>query len=568
VNLGFGLGLSRRRAVASTIAGTVYGITIGAGEVSADLTDFPVMIDLADMPSAFWTGVRSDGGNVRAYAADGVTQIPIDLTYINVSRQLGRMFVKSSLLAASDNVLIIKLASLATTALAVTDPYGRNAVWADYEVVWVFPSDTNRTGKSHTQTMGNLLAHSEWIRTGYNQLSGTPHNGICTDGTHFISTDDIVLRRMNMSYAVQQTVSNINTALSAMTGLSNFDHMGDPVCVGTSTFFTVTTNDATYRRFLVEYRTSDLTLLNAWEMTGAQRIYGATVCYDGTNLLIFSFDDDDKFIKYTTSGSYVSDVSITGRPGGMNDYQGSTVLPSGNILISGGTNGIYEITPAGAFVQQIYTDPHSGIMEGLEYYNGSLFLLKGNGAMITLRDDVHQDYRKLHGGDTAYSNMTAATTWTASASVYWTTGDFQQAFMGVDDSGGTASSGYANAFYDEGPDNLSTYNSTNTNLYLSPTFRPVAYDTFRLSFAHNGTSGRKIRAQKGSNSYSASSGSSAARPSGSAMDFVLNANQRNGDGGGEAYYQFAYLRLAYLSDAWLAAEHSMLSNPSGFYTIT
>ena len=52
------------------------------------------------------------------------------------------------------------------------------------------------------------------------------------------------------------------------------------------------------------------------------------------------------------------------------------------------------------------------------------------------------------------------------------------------------------------------------------------------------------------------------------MDFVLNANQRNGDGGGEAYYQFAYLRLAYLSDAWLAAEHSMLSNPAGFYTIT
>ena len=31
---------------------------------------------------------------------------------------------------------------------------------------------------------------------------------------------------------------------------------------------------------------------------------------------------------------------------------------------------------------------------------------------------------------------------------------------------------------------------------------------------------------------------------------------------------FAYIRHGVLSAAWLAAEHSMLSNPAGFYTIT
>ncbi len=34
------------------------------------------------------------------------------------------------------------------------------------------------------------------------------------------------------------------------------------------------------------------------------------------------------------------------------------------------------------------------------------------------------------------------------------------------------------------------------------------------------------------------------------------------------YLAFAYIRHGVLSAAWLAAEHSMLSNPAGFYTIT
>jgi hypothetical protein len=31
---------------------------------------------------------------------------------------------------------------------------------------------------------------------------------------------------------------------------------------------------------------------------------------------------------------------------------------------------------------------------------------------------------------------------------------------------------------------------------------------------------------------------------------------------------FAYVRLGVLSAAWIVGEHSMISNPAGFYTIT
>lgn len=546
-----------------------YTVRVASGKVSSDLTGFPLMIRLQDLPGPFWALVRSDGGNIRAYASDGVTQLPIDVTYINKTRSIGRIFTKINLLSASNNDIVIKVLDPSVTALAVTDTYGRNAVWSDYEVVWVFPDATNRTGKSYTQDTTELLVHSEWIRVDYDALTGAPHNGICTDGTHFISTDGIVLRRMNMSYVVQQTVTNINTALSAMTGLSNFNHMGDPVCVGTSTFFTVTTNDATYRRFLVEYRTSDLTLLNAWEMTGAQRIYGATVCYDGTNLLVFSFEDDTKFIKYTTSGTYVSDVSITGRPSEMNDYQGSVVMPGGNIYVSGGGDGIYEITPSGAYVQKVYTDPHAAFVEGLEYRDGNLWLLKGNGALITLRNDVHQDFRYIHQNYRIYARLPNSQVWTMGVTSYQVRTDFQYSYVALDDPSTISNTTGTGIIYDEGAglDKMGMWNSTDSWLYTSVALTPVAYDTMRMAAGHNGTTERKLRINKDGTLYSAVDAGISARPTGTNMDFILNTAEQNVDQAGAGYYQFAWLRNQYMANAWLDADFANMQSPTSFYTV-
>lgn len=546
-------------------AGTAAGlkVEIPSGTVASDLSRFVVPIDLSLAPPEFWAAVKADGGNVRAYLPDGVTMIPHDLTYINKTRQLGRLFVRRDVAAASDTIIMVRLTAPTDTKLAVTDPNGRNAVWADFEVVWVFPEDANRSGKAYTQDMSKVLTHSEWIRTAYNGLTGSPHNGICTDGTHFISTDDIVLRRMNMAYVVQQTVTDINTALNAM-GIMGIVHMGDPVCVGTSTFFTVTDgpSETAYRRWLVEYRTSDLTLLNAWEMTGAQRIFGATVCYDGTHLLIFSFEDDTKFIKYTITGSYVGEVAITGRPVAMENYQGSTVLPSGNILVSGGTNGIYEITPAGAYVGQLYADPHSGIMEGLEYRDGSLWLLKGNGALITLRNDVHQDYRKLHGSDTAYADLPTFSTFTIATSFYWTTTNTQQGFVSVYN---LASSAGARVAYDEGPDRIDAFATTDTWIVPPVADNPPAYSSRRVALKHNGTAERKLFID---GVLADTDATIVANPGGTGnARFLINGSRVLFEAD-EAYYQYSYLRLGYLSDAWLAAEGAAMKNPAAFYTMS
>ena len=154
----------------------VHKITIPSSRLTETLNGFHVRVDLSRMSNDFWNKVRSDGGNIRAYASDKTTLIPIDITYINKTRKIGRLYYKQNLINGVDNIAYIRVLNAATTKLANTDPNGRNAVWSDYKVVWIFPEIVNRTGKAHTQVMSSLLTHSEWVRNDYDVLTGNPHN--------------------------------------------------------------------------------------------------------------------------------------------------------------------------------------------------------------------------------------------------------------------------------------------------------------------------------------------------------------------------------------------------------
>src|SRR5690606_10904575 len=51
--------------------------TIQASKVDADLTDFPVYLDLSRIVNAaFWDTITSSGGDIRCYKADGTTELP------------------------------------------------------------------------------------------------------------------------------------------------------------------------------------------------------------------------------------------------------------------------------------------------------------------------------------------------------------------------------------------------------------------------------------------------------------------------------------------------------------
>lgn len=122
-------------------------VTVAPGRTKSDLTNFPLYLDLNNMPSEFWA--ETNGTDLRAKNVDGSVSYPIDVIWIDPANEAGVAYVKVPTLFANDFTNLVLTWDGASPALAVTDPLGRNAVWSDYQ--WVnIPSEdfSDRTGKA------------------------------------------------------------------------------------------------------------------------------------------------------------------------------------------------------------------------------------------------------------------------------------------------------------------------------------------------------------------------------------------------------------------------------------
>ena len=544
-----------------------YRVTVPSGTVGSNLTDFPIMVDLSDMPSSFWTGVDDDGGNIRAYESDGTTLIPVDVTFIDVEYKQGRLFAKTDITALADSSIVISKLAAATPALAVGDANGRNAVWSDYEFAYVFPEQVNRTGAAYTETWENEPM-SRWNKIGFRTLPSNPHQGVATDGTNFWAVDTNELYRMDMAFTLLNFDTDVAASLLAGPGLS-IDHLGDPVVVGNRLFTTATnprSGSANYHRYLVEFNATTLAYVTHTEIgddTGnTNHLFGATVCYDGTNLILFAYRDGSKFRKYNLSGVFQSEVVLSVD---LSDgTQGSTVLPNGNILVSQDNEAtgtvkddtITEIEPDGTVLGVVYQDPHGDINEGLAYddVTGNLFLLLGDGDLVTLnRTNGLEDWAYHHLSATSEINVPATSDiWTSAASISWLSSgvDIQDSFFGWDAEG---------AFlYDDGPDEMGTWNATDSWL-RDTSFVALEGVPFRAAMGYDSTSGRFITIDGSTTTDIASTKS--LPPSGTGL-FKLGGDLI------QTQMQFLWLRHEFMSADWMEADAENMNNPDTFYAIT
>jgi hypothetical protein len=106
-------------------------ITIPAINLTGDLTDYPVAINLANLGSDFFDNVKSDGSDIRVTLADEITEVPIEVVSINTTLDTGEAYFKAvgTLSSSVNNEFYIYYGNAAATAYAVTDPFGRNNVW-------------------------------------------------------------------------------------------------------------------------------------------------------------------------------------------------------------------------------------------------------------------------------------------------------------------------------------------------------------------------------------------------------------------------------------------------------
>ena len=150
-------------------------ITVDNTQVDGDVSDFPVYVDLSDMPSSFFTNVDSAGADIRITRADGTTECAFELVSIDTGASTGGLHFKANFLSSSsDTSFKIYYGNASASAYAVDATYGRNNVWTDLEMVNHDGGSTvDSTGIHSMSAIGSPVSGGVSAPTG----AGTSYNG-------------------------------------------------------------------------------------------------------------------------------------------------------------------------------------------------------------------------------------------------------------------------------------------------------------------------------------------------------------------------------------------------------
>ncbi len=127
-------------------------ITINHNEVAGGLSNFPVYLDLSDLPSSFFSTVRADGGDIRITESDGVSLVPREVVWVDGGNEAGEVhFQAPSLSSGTDTTFYLYYGNAAATEPAADSAYGSENVWDDDYVLVYHLQETSGAVKDSTK---------------------------------------------------------------------------------------------------------------------------------------------------------------------------------------------------------------------------------------------------------------------------------------------------------------------------------------------------------------------------------------------------------------------------------
>jgi hypothetical protein len=136
------------------------------------LSDFPLFVDLSEMPDKFWANVASGGADIRVYDSDW-TALPREVVWIDVAAKEGGLYLKGDLTVGGRDDFYVEVGS-GDPAPATTDPLGRNAVWTNgFHRVYHFASDpssgtvVDSTGNADATVNGGMTSGDRQLGSGW-----------------------------------------------------------------------------------------------------------------------------------------------------------------------------------------------------------------------------------------------------------------------------------------------------------------------------------------------------------------------------------------------------------------
>jgi len=136
--------------------------------VDADLTDFPVYVNLANLPAGFHTNVnQTDGRDIRITTSNGTTEVPVEVVFYNSSTDTGEVYFKGSLLNTTDVDFYIYYGNVGATMPTANSSFGSQNVWdANYEAVYHLGNGSTLSLADSTSNANDLTNFSATAVTG------------------------------------------------------------------------------------------------------------------------------------------------------------------------------------------------------------------------------------------------------------------------------------------------------------------------------------------------------------------------------------------------------------------
>jgi hypothetical protein len=112
-------------------------IIIDNTKVDANLSDFPVYLDLEDLGSDFFDDVKSEGADIRITTSDGETEVPREVVSCDTTEETGEVHFKGTLSSSSDTEFYIYYGNSSASEPSSDATYGSENVWdSNYKAVY------------------------------------------------------------------------------------------------------------------------------------------------------------------------------------------------------------------------------------------------------------------------------------------------------------------------------------------------------------------------------------------------------------------------------------------------
>ncbi len=248
-----------------------YRVKVSLSEGVPTLTDFPVYLNLANLPAAFHGHVKTDGGDIRVTTADGQTEVPVELVSINTTAETGELHFKAPTTSSLD--FYVYYGNSAATLPAANATYGANNVWNSNYVSVHHMADNaaNTTVKDSTSHAYHLTNQAN---TSGKSIAAKLGNGLDYNGTSDYSSFSTA-HITDSTWTIQALAKLDTTSLSEYRRIVGFGGWPFPIQIEAS-------QNQTYLSTLVgssRYNWSSATLNNA--------LHSIVVSYDGTNTKVY-----------------------------------------------------------------------------------------------------------------------------------------------------------------------------------------------------------------------------------------------------------------------------------------